>query len=273
MKSFARRRWRNLGIVLVLAAVILVFDSVYTLSMRSFSYVSGWTLLIMILGLAAYNIRKKLPFLPLGSSATWLQIHIYAGLLTAVLFLVHFEFRIPNGVFEIVLSLLYVSVFLSGLGGLVLSRVFAMRLTSNGGEVLFERIPFFIRQIQDEVHQIVLNGIAETETSVIPDFYVTRLKPFFDRPRHFWSHLLQSRRPSQSLHMEIQAQDRYLSEPEREVMRAIEDRVWLKNRLDLQFSLQGTLKYWLFLHVPLTYALLVFAVVHLVLVYAFSGGI
>ncbi|MCH7686505.1 MAG: hypothetical protein IH899_07470, partial [Planctomycetes bacterium] len=166
MKSFARRRWRNLGIALVPAAAILLFDSVYTLSMRSFSYVSGWTLLVVILGLAAYNLRKKLPFLPLGSSSTWLQIHIYAGLLTAVLFLVHIEFRVPNGVFEIVLSLLYVLVFLSGLGGLALSRVFAMRFTANGEEVQFERIPFFIRQIQDEVHQMVLNGIAETETSL-----------------------------------------------------------------------------------------------------------
>ena len=273
MNSFARRRWRNLGIALVLATVVLVFDSVYTLSMRSFSYVSGWTLLVVILGLAAYNLRKKFPFLPLGSSATWLQIHIYAGLLTAALFLVHIEFRVPNGVFEVALSLLYVLVFLSGLSGLALSRVFAKRMTANGEEVLFERIPFFIRQIQDEVHQMVLNGIAETETSVIPEFYVARLKPFFDRPRHFWSHLLQSSRPSQRLHMEIHEQDRYLSEPEREVMRAIEDRVRLKNHLDFQFSLQGALKYWLFLHVPLTYALLVFAMVHFVLVYAFSGGI
>ena len=61
----------------------------------------------------------------------------------------------------------------------MLSRVFATRLTANGEEVLFERIPFVIRKIQEEVHEMVLNGIAETETSAIPEFYVSRLKPFF----------------------------------------------------------------------------------------------
>ena len=33
-----------------------------------------------------------------------------------------------------------------------------------------------------------------------------------------------------------------------------------------------TMKGWLFVHIPLTYGLLVFSVAHVVIIYAFSGG-
>ena len=45
-----------------------------------------------------------------------------------------------------------------------------------------------------------------------------------------------------------------------------------KDQLDFHQAMQGLLKGWLFVHIPLTYALLLFALVHLVLVYAFSGA-
>ena len=54
-------------------------------------------------------------------------------------------------------------------------------------------------------------------------------------------------------------------------MKEFEDRVCAKDDLDYQYAMQATLKYWLFLHVPLTYSLLVFILSHMVLVFAFSG--
>jgi hypothetical protein len=46
-----------------------------------------------------------------------------------------------------------------------------------------------------------------------------------------------------------------------------------KDGLDYHHALQLTLKLWLFVHIPLTYSLLIFSLVHLVLVYAFAGGV
>ena len=46
-----------------------------------------------------------------------------------------------------------------------------------------------------------------------------------------------------------------------------------KNELDYQYALQGVLKGWLFIHIPLTYGMLLLAITHLVLAYAFSGGL
>lgn len=272
MTTFSRRRTRNAVITLALALAIVAVDALYRLSMRPSVFLSGWTLSAVVLFLAAYNLRKRLPMLPLGTSAAWLQLHVYAGLLTGVLFAVHVGYRVPNGVLEGTLAVLYLGVFLSGLWGLLLSRTFAARITAAGDEVLYERLPVIARKLRDEVHELVLNCISETETSMIPEFFSRRLQPFFARPRFAVHHLFHSVRSTQSLLLEIHSQHRYLNDRERTVMQEIEDRFLLKDKLDYQYTLQTLLKVWLFLHVPLTYALLIFAAAHVMLVYAYLGG-
>ena len=273
MKTLAARRIRNLGMLIVAALVVLWFSSVLTTALRDTARASGWGLLAMIGFLAAYNLRKKLPVLPLGTSATWLQLHIYIGLLTAVVFGVHVGWRVPNGLVESLLATLYLSVFVSGVIGLFLSRSLPRRLTTRGEEVLFERIPVYRKRIQSEVETIVFDDLEASESTAVAQFYADRLRPFFAQTRNFWQHLVQSNRSRFRLVKEMQAYGRYLNHAEQELMERLVPCVEAKDDLDYQYSLQATLKYWLFVHVPLTYALLVFAVLHLLLVSAFSGGI
>lgn len=270
MRSFAARRIRYLSVFLLLAALVVGWSLIQVIVLLPAAFATGWLLLALVVGLAAYNVRKKLTFLPLGSSATWLQIHIYAGLLSCMVFLVHVGFRVPTGFFEGTLAVLYVAVFASGIGGLILSRVIPPRLATRGEEVLFERIPVFLKRLRDQVEEAVLSCLSETDTTALPSFYVERLKPFFERPRHFWRHLIHSSGPRQVLLEEIHAQRRFLNETERGRMAHIADLVCTKDDLDYHYALQWTLKAWLFVHVPLTYALLVFTVFHVVLVHAFS---
>ncbi len=272
MKLYARR-WRNIVILAVLAVLLIVGDALCRVSLHSTSKILGWILAALIVGLAMYNVRKRLPFLPLGSSAAWLQLHVYAGGLTIVLFVLHIGWRIPNGAFELVLAALYVAVAGSGVAGLYLSRSFARRLTTRGGEVIFERIPVYRKRLQCEVEELVLRCVSESDSTAIPAFYTTRLRPFFEKSRNFFSHLVESHRPRQRLLLEIQSQNRYLNEAERGLLVQFADRLRQKDDLDYQYALQATLKYWLFMHVPLTYALLVFVAVHVLLVHAFSGGV
>lgn len=272
MKTLAARRTRNLAITIGLTLVLLIAGKLGATALHDTARASGWLLLTLIVFLAAYNLRKKLPFLPLGSASTWLQFHIYAGLLTAAVFGIHIGWRIPGGAFEIVLAVLYATVFASGVAGLFLSRSFAKRCTTRGDEVMFERIPIYRKKLQSEAEALVLTFLAESDSSAVAQFYADRLEPFFARMRHFWQHLAQSNRPRVALLKEISAYERFLNEGEREAMRQLAGHVKKKDDLDYQFALQATLKYWLFGHVPLTYALLVFAVFHGWLVTAFAGG-
>ena len=66
-------------------------------ALPNYAFLTGWALLAGMFVLTIYNVRKKLPFLPLGKSETWLQIHIYLGFFTTLLFLIHLNFRLPHG--------------------------------------------------------------------------------------------------------------------------------------------------------------------------------
>src|SRR5437016_2431288 len=148
MISFVRRRWIGLSLLGLLSALIVWLHHRYAGTMPGINYLSGWVLFAMILALTFYNAYKKVPFLPLLSSEAWLQFHIYAGLLTVTLFAVHVGYHSPRGWFQGTLACLYLLVVLSGFFGLFISRAIPKRLTTRGGEVLFERIPAIRKQLE-----------------------------------------------------------------------------------------------------------------------------
>ena len=269
MKRIAARRVRNVTILIVLAVAFIALERLLHLTFRNAVFVSGWSLLAMVVFLAAYNAFKKLPYFPLGSSATWLDAHVYVGYATIVVFGLHIGLRIPNGMFESVLATLYALVAVSGVFGLVISRMFARRLTVRGGEILFDRIPRRLGMLRRSAERVVQRCLVDTESTLLPEFYVSRLEPFFATHRNLSYHLVDSMRPRKTLLAEISSQDRYISDAEAEYLAEVAELVVEKDDLDYQFVHQATLKYWLFAHVPLSYALLVFAVLHVVLVHAF----
>lgn len=272
MTSFRQQRFLGVTLLLLSSAAILAVYARYEPQFPRLSYLSGAVLFFVMLVLALYNGRKKLPFLPLGTSENWLQFHIYAGFLTVVLFLVHVRFRAPTGWFETILAWLYVLVTGSGIVGLVVTRTLPKRLTTRGGEVLFERIPAIRRGLQEQAETLALKTMPEVHSTTIADFYTRHLQDFFDGPRNLSLHALEVRRPLNLLQNKITDLNRYLNEGERQTLDKIALLVRQKDGLDYHQALQLLLRGWLFIHIPLTYSLLIFSFVHIVLVYAFSGG-
>lgn len=274
MKSLAQRRTRNIGITVIIAVIAVACYALSkgTLSPRGF--LSGWILFGLILFLALYNVRKALPFLPLGSSAGWLQFHIYCGFLSFLMFAIHVRFSIPNGIFEVCLALIYLTVFISGVIGLYMTRTFPKRLTDLGNEVIFEHIPVARWQLQDQIDALVLECNSESSASAIPEFYRDQIRPFVVGQHDVMSHLIRGCSwRYRSLLRSIADQNRYLNDEERTVLAQVEALVNRIHQIDTQYALQGALKVWLFVHIPGTYALLVFAVFHSVLVHAWFGGL
>jgi hypothetical protein len=235
-------------------------------------YLTGWALFVLILFLTAYNARKKLPFLPLLSSRVWLRAHSWVGMATAIVFLVHLRWRKPAGPFEDTLAALFVAVTLSGIAGWWLSRVLPRRLTSAGGEVPYGRIPIIRRALRERAETLVVAGIPAAGATTLADFYASRLSGFFAGPANFGQHLFGSRHTLNSLLSELGEVKKYLNNAEKSAAIELAALVREKDALDLHRSMQLVLKGWLFVHIPLTYGLLAFIGVHIVLVYAFSGG-
>jgi hypothetical protein len=272
MTVFSKQRAAGLSIFLLSSVLIVSLHAEYKGAIPGIAYLSGWLLFAVMLVLTFYNARKKLSFLPLLTSEGWLQFHIYAALLTAVLFVVHINYKMPTGWFEGTLAWLYILVMLSGFFGLFASRGIPKRLTTRGGEVLFERIPGIRRQLQERAETLALKSVEEVKSSTIADFYVRELKDFFDGTRNIVPHWFEVRTPVNLLLNKIADLNRYLNESERATMNEIATLVRQKDGLDYHYALQLVLKLWLFVHIPLTYSLLLWTLAHIVLVFAFSGG-
>ena len=268
MSRFARQSLIGTLLLLLATAGVIVAHRRWSEELPNYAYLSGWVLMAVMILLALYNMRKRLPFLSLGSSEAWLQIHVYAGFFTVILFLAHLRFRMPTGWFEGALAWLYILVTGSGIVGLFFSRVLPRRLATRGGEVIYEKIPALRHALRLEAETLVLTGGPQ----VIANFYTENLHDFFRRPKYFWPHLLDSRRPLNAIVTELDELRRYLNEAERATLEKLDDLVRRKDGLDYHHALQATLKLWLFVHVPLTYSLMIFSVLHVIIVFAFSGG-
>ena len=265
MTSLARRRLHNAAALLAVSLAMLIVHTSYSLSLRSTSFATGWLLVVLILALTLYNARKKLPFLPLLSSSLWLQAHVYVGLFTLVVFAAHAGFRVPNGWLEGTLALLFLGVAASGLVGFALSRLIPRRLRTGGELVIFERQPIFRRRLREQLDAVV----DESNSATLYDFHVRRLMRFFAGPNHFWWHLLRSTRARDTLLTELEGLDGYLCDDERAVKVRIGKLIRIKTDLDYQHAHQSVLKCWLFVHIPLSYSLLIVGSAHTFVAYAF----
>ena len=261
-----------LGTVALLAATVgaLWLHTKFSHALPSYAFLTGWVLFAAMMVLTFFNARKKLPFLPLGKAETWLQIHIYLGFFTVVLFLIHLNFRAPHGWFEITLAWLFALVSASGVIGLFFSRTLPRRLATRGGEAIFEKIPALRHALKAEAETLALG--ADAKSPILAEFYAKRLALFFAGPKNFWLHLVESRREFNALIAELDDLRRFANETERATIDKLAALVRQKDGLDYHRALQLALLLWLFVHIPLTYGLLVFTALHLVLVFGFSGG-
>lgn len=257
----------------MLIIVIVMIEYVLSSHLVQTPFVTGWGLFALILWLAGYRLCKKLPFFPRGGASGWLQFHICCGLMTSVVFAIHTGFRFPNGGFEQVMALMYLFVFISGVIGYVLTRAIPFRLATRGEKVDFTDIRESIQVLRKKVEQLVFSAAATEETSALSDFYLHNLGRFFEGPQNMLGHLMHSDRTREMLLLQLQSQQQIASTENQAVLTSIASHVAEKDRLDYHFALNGALVFWLFVHVPATYGLIVLAVFHLIAVYAFGGGI
>ena len=177
--SFSVRRRRYSVALIVLLLLAGAINLLLSITLQRTALVSGWVLFALVAVLASYNLRKRISFLPLGSSSTWLQIHVFLGLLSIAVFGTHVGWRVPNGYLEVGLAFAYLVVAASGMIGLWISRVFPRRLSERGEEVFYARISRVLRRIQVAAEREVLACLTETASTAIPEFYSEELRTFF----------------------------------------------------------------------------------------------
>lgn len=270
--ELVRRRLAGLLITILMVgglfAAYLFFAPLYP----RHAYLSGWVLLAVMLLLTFFNFRKKVPFLRMGSVRFWLQVHIYVGIISGALFFVHISFSWPHGLLNQIIAMFYTIVFVSGIIGLWISRSFPKRLTIAGFETPFERMPHVRTALRKEAEALILAGVDNQTSAVLAEFYTDKIGLFFAKPRNVLPHLFRSQSPQASHRSQFAEIRRYAKRTELDMLDKLEDLVEQKHLLDYQYALQFTLRAWLFAHIPLSYSLLILSVVHIIVVYSFSGS-
>ncbi|TWT96892.1 hypothetical protein Pla108_26670 [Botrimarina colliarenosi] len=241
-------------------------------SLARSAYATGYVLYGAVVFLAAYQLRKKLPGLPLGKSRSWLQAHLVVAIASGALFYAHIGGRWPSGVVEGSLALLYAGAFASGVLGFYLTRTIPKQLARTGEQFIFEQIPRLRSSVQRDARTVVVDAVHATGATTLADFYADRLHGFFRRPRALRYTLRPTTTARRRLFNELTSVDRFLTEPERSAAERLFQLVRRKDDLDFHAARQGVLKAWLFGHIGLTWALLVVGAAHGVMALAFRGG-
>ena len=254
---------------------------IYGNGLRDPRYLDGWVLAFGMGVQLAFHIAIKTASLPPKSAARWRRIHILMGYLLIAAFVSHSDFSLPDTVFEWALWTGFVLVTLSG----ILGTYLAWSLRAKHGideRVTYDRIPARRAEIARDVHAAVAHADPAAAAIALPapphdawimDLYSTHLRNFLQGPRNSAAHVIGSQRPLKRLTDEIDNLSRYVDPQSQEKLAAIRTLVVEKDRLDFARVYLGLTRAWLFVHVPVTYALIVLTLVHIIVVYAYSSGL
>ena len=273
LRATDRRRIYYSAVAAITFAGIAWLQADYGTGLRRTQFFDGWILLAGILFLTLFNLRKKLPMLPLGRASNWTRIHVFTGFFTVGVFLLHAGISLPLGALDAGLWLVFIIVALSGLVGLYLSRIVPSRLGEAQERILLERIPGFRQQLAREAAEIAEQSISGEISQTISNFYAETIHEFMQEPRHLLDNLRGSRRALLAITAGIDGLERYMDDKGKETLSRMRECVIAKNDLDFQYANLMLLRLWLFIHIPATYGLIILAAVHVATAYAFSSGV
>ena len=253
---------------------------IYGNGLRDPRYLDGWVLAGGMSLQLYFHIAIKTASLTPKAAARWRKIHVFIGYLLIAAFISHSDFSLPDTGFEWALWVGFVLVALSGIFGTYLEWSLKTKRVIDEG-VGYDRIPTRRAELARDVHAAVAKTDRTAAAIGLPappydawimDLYNNHLRDFFQGQRNFTAHLIGSQRPLKQLTDEIDNLSRYVDERGQGKLAAIKNIVVEKDRLDFARVYLGLTKAWLFVHVPVTYALMVLTVLHVLVVYAFSSG-
>jgi hypothetical protein len=122
------------------------------------------------------------------------------------------------------------------------------------------------RRLDTEVTALVRQAEVETKSTTLADFHARLLAPYMARQPGLLAPLAGDDAAHHHVARELTALRRVLNQREMELADQIGELLEAKRNLDFQLGGQRLLKLWLFVHIPLTYGLLVLVGAHVWLI-------
>jgi hypothetical protein len=257
--------WRRIFIVLLVGTSI----SYYSYAQREFTHggsthglaygIAGTALILLE---AFFGIRKRWYRSRFGTLEQWLQSHIYLGVLVLVLLIFHAGGRFQDKV-AVSTFVLAAIVIASGIVGAILYVTVPRLLTEVESNLTVEEISDQLNQLARSMARIASGRSApfqriydelfrQTDPGLLAGWrlVLSRLRRKKSQDPSDWSRLLS-----------IVPKDE--QEELRQMLVVSRQRKELLLRLIFQQRYKNVLEFWLYIHVPFTIALLLFAALHI----------
>lgn len=272
MKKIDFRTRRYISLIATAIAILIVWIASWIEDTRlgHSSYLTGFSALGALLVLFAIGIRRRLPMLPLGTVATWTQIHIYTGIFATAVFVMHVPALVGGGKFEFALSLFFWVVAVSGFYGVYASRTLPKRLTAVEGQHRFDRVEWHRDQISSAAEQLLAENANTPAGQVLSKFYYETLVPFFSQKPSLAYVLVPTGNRCRRLLGNLKELNRYLEHDSRSTAGRFAALVRKRDNLDYQYALQLRLRVWVVVHAVFSVVLTAAAIIHGFLAYRFT---
>jgi len=292
------RWWAISSAVILVAAALLYIPYASSQAPKGGSWPGlayGSAGFAMMLGAGLLGARKKVPVWRLGRAHTWMRSHVWLGLMSLPIILFHAGFAVGGGLTSVLMCLLVVVVGSGLLGTWLQHRVPARMLRDLPMETIYDQIDHVRAQLLTEADGLVADACGKLELEILTpgaspggaaraaahataaalatidridadesaplrEFYMGAVRPFVKRPQR--AHPLADR-----AHATMQFATVRGLVPARfhGVVEDLEHICEEQRQLMQQSSMHTLLHGWLLVHVPLSLALLVLAVVHIVM--------
>lgn len=249
------------GVCKLIFLMNIIFSEASPGSWLGLSY--GITAAVLMAGAALFGIRRRITQhtkkFSAGRAQTWVQFHVYAGTLSLLLVLMHSGFRLPTGTLTWWLFILSIWVAVSGLFGVFLQKWIPRLLTSGLSiEVIYERIPELIQEIRERSEELL-----KLCTDPVKEFYRKNIAASLTGPQLKLVYYFDITGGVQSQIKQFDYLSKVLSADEKSRLEQLESYYKTKLELDAHYTLQKALRWWLYLHVPASLALLLLIGLHI----------
>ena len=183
---------------------------------------------------------------PLRTAKTWLQAHVYLGVVAFLAVLAHTGFSWPHGGMGLWLLGLSFWTTATGLVGVWLQKWIPSAMAQGLKiEALYERIPALVDGLRAEADALV-SGAGEP----LESFYAREIRPQLEKPDPSWSYLLDVRSGRDRKLTPCGRIREFVPAEERDRLSDLVSILIEKLELDAQYRLQWLLRGWLLIHVP-----------------------
>jgi hypothetical protein len=241
----------------------------------------------MMLFATLLSLRKKFPVWRIGRAQTWMRGHLWLGLLSYPIILFHAGFS-WGGTLTSVMMWIFTFVIISGIVGAVLQHFMPRLITQRVPmETIYDQIDRVQGQLLTEADELIASideiatklglyvaaakvGSSATmpKTGTTPEVAVTELRGVYTnsiRPflavRGAYRDPLYARKNAKGMFSRLR---KLTPEELKDVVDDLENVCEEKRDLDRQSRMHRALHVWLFIHLPLSFALIALGFIHAV---------